>query len=374
MGRIRRVKGGKTAVRQVVCLAGEPWSGIPTRTQQLMARMRGANVLFFEPSARRGDRSWKAPGRKLRPDLIAFTLPPEVTSATAPAFLTRRSVARTADFIQAKLDFHHFDDPVLWFATPVQARLVDELPSRGIVYDCSHDWSSLTQTWEADLAGAADVVFASSPLLARRMAAYNTNVSLLPEGCNYPMFARDDLALPRDLEDIRPPLLGYAGTLWPDLDLTPLLELASARPHCSLVLVGRDAGCRMLPQLLRFPNVHYVGEVETVDLPDYLCNFHVSLSLLRQSELESDVIHIRTFECLSAGKPMVAMLREDQVEHFPDVVYGAHTPAEFVRMCDSALEERGRYARDRRRAYGEANSWSNRAEQVNRILESIGLF
>jgi GTP cyclohydrolase III len=68
------------------------------------------------------------------------------------------------------------------------------------------------------------------------------------------------------------------------------------------------------------------------------------------------------------------MLRPDQVEHFPDVVYAAHSPSDFVLLCSRALEETGSWARDRRREYGKAAAWSQRAEDVNRILESIGLF
>jgi hypothetical protein len=111
-----------------------------------------------------------------------------------------------------------------------------------------------------------------------------------------------------------------------------------------------------------------------VDLPDYLCSFQVCLYLQRQSRLYDDVLQPRLFEYLSAGKPIVAMFRPDQVEHFPDVIYAAHSPAEFALLSSRALEETGPWARDRRREYGKAASWSARAGEVNQILESIGLF
>lgn len=38
-------------VRQILCLSADPWRTIPTRTQQLMTRMRDAQVLLFEPPA-----------------------------------------------------------------------------------------------------------------------------------------------------------------------------------------------------------------------------------------------------------------------------------------------------------------------------------
>ncbi len=360
--------------RQVVCLAGEPWSAIPTRTQQLMSRMKDADVLYFEPPAPRGSDLWKRKGRKLRPGLIAYTLPPTLTRDPRKKLLARYDATRTAKFLQSKLEKHRFVEPVLWCASPGGAEYLDDIAYRGLVYDCYRDWPDYPESWESELASTADVIFAASPDLLRHVVPCNSNVSLLPFGCNYPMFAKDRLPRPHALRDMEGPIFGFVGTLWPDLDLTPLIHLASSRPDCSIVVAGRDAGCYLLPELLDEPNVRYVGQVETVDLPDYLGAFHVCTFLLRREHLYDDVIPTRMFEYLSSGKPIVAMLRPDQVEDFPDVVYGAHTAAEFSLLCSRALEETGTYARDRRREYGRAAAWSERAEDVNRILESIGMF
>ena len=332
-------------MRQIVCLAAQPWSATPTRTQPLMTRMKDAEVLYFEPPAPRGSRGWKEPGRKLRPGLIAYTLPPEVTQNAAFPLLNRFSSDRTVRFLQSKLERHRFREPLLWCASPAGAQYLDDI-----------------------------VCFAASPELCRHLAPCNANVTLLPYGCNYPMFAKDGLPRPAALRNIRGPILGFVGTLWPDLDLTPAVEALEAHPECTLVLVGEDKGCRQLSRLLEYPNVLTLGPVSPVDLPDYISAFDVCLYLLRRSELQDDVIHARMFELLSAGRPIVAMLRPDQVEHFPDVVYGAHTPAEFALLCARALAETGSWAKDRRREYGKAAAWSQRAEDVNRILESIGLF
>ncbi len=361
-------------MRQVLCLSGEPWSAMPTRTQQLMSRMKDAEVLFFEPPAPRGSNAWKRPGRQLRPGLIAYTLPPRPEGTAVPRFLSRYSANRTVQFLQSKLEKHRFREPLLWCASPGGAEYLDDIAYRGLVYDCYQDWPDFPESWESELTAAADVVFAASPDLVNHLSPCSSNVTILPFGCNYPMFVKDQLPRPGSLCDIQGPIFGHVGTLWPDLDMTPLMKLAASRPDCTIVLVGRDAGCRLLPQLLQEPNVRAVGPVSPVDLPDYLCAFDACLYLLRRGRLYDDVIHARLFEYLSSGKPIVAMLRPDQVEHFPDVVYGAHSPAEFALLCSRALEETGSWAKDRRREYGKAAAWSVRSEEVNRILESIGLF
>lgn len=361
-------------MRQVVCLADTPWSAVPTRTQHLMTRMKDAEVLYFEPPAPHGSRDWKNPGRKLRPGLIAYTLPPELAQDVALPPLVRYSARRTTRFLQSKLERHHFREPLLWCASPAGAQYLDDIAYRGLVYDCAQDWPGYPETWEGELTRAADVCFAASPDLMRRLTPFNPNVTLLPFGCSYPMFSREGLSRPAPLQGVTGPVLGYAGTLWPDLELTPVLNFLRSHPDCTLVLAGQDRGCRQLPELLALPNVLPVGEVAPVDLPDYLAAFDVCLYLLREGEIGKDVISPRMFEYLSSGKPVVAMLQPDQVELFPDVVYSAHTVAEFSLLCQRALEEAGNWAADRRREYGKAAAWSQRAEEINRILESIGLF
>lgn len=335
--------------------------------------MKDAQILFVEPSPPRGEKRERS-GRKLRPNLLVYTLPTALTEEPSNNVLSRWSRRQDIRFLLSLLDKHHFRDPVLWCATPYAAQYLDSLPFRGLVYDCYREWPHCPDPWEDDLTAAADVVFAASPdLMAQRMP-HNPNVALLPFGCNYSMFAKDNLPRPAALAKLRVPILGFVGTLWPDLDLTPLMELAHARRDCAIIVIGADRGCAMLPELLAFPNVLWLGEVAPVDLPDYISAFQVSLSLLRRSELQKDIIHTRLFELLSAGKPIVAMLRPGEVEHFPDVVYGAHSPGEFVHLCATALGERGIWVRDRRREYGRAAAWSERVNEVERILVSIGIF
>ncbi|MDD5938735.1 MAG: hypothetical protein PUC36_06970 [Clostridiales bacterium] len=359
-------------MRQILCLSDRPWSSVPGRTQQLMTRLKDAEILFCSPAASRRDKSWKEPSRKRRPGLTTCTLPPAPSDEMGRGFFFRRERDRTLRFLQARLERHRFREPLLWCAAPFAAEFLDGLDYRGLVYDCFQDWRDCPDPWERELTEAADVVFAASPALARQRAACNPNVALLPYGCNYPMFSKDGLPRPAGLQNVRP-VLGFAGTIWSDLDLTPLFHAARGCPGACLVLVGRAEDNPMLPALLEEPNVRWFHFIPPVDLPDWICSFDVCLYLQRRGHSGDDVLSPRIFEYLSAGRPIVAMLRPGAVELFPDVVYGAHSPAEFSLLCAHALEETGTWARDRRRRYGQAAAWSSRAAEVSRILESTGL-
>ena len=153
-------------MKQLVCLADTPWSGAPTRTQQLMARLKQVQILYFEPPARRRGKPWKQPGRRVRPGLVVYALPPVLDEEENSRLIFRAGQRKLERYVEKVLLRHRVQDPVLWCASPSAVHLLDAVPSRGIVYDCGRDWSHLPDQWESELALAADVVFAASPELA----------------------------------------------------------------------------------------------------------------------------------------------------------------------------------------------------------------
>ena len=357
-------------MQQIVCLSAEPWRTVPTRTQQLMIRLKDAQVLFFEPPGRR----WRQPGRQMRPGLTVFTLPPLPEVEPRHALLHRQRWRWLARPILRQMERHRFKEPLLWCTDPEQIHLLELLPHRGVVYDCDRDWFDLPPRWESDLALAADVVFAASPGLADHLSPCNDNIALLPNGVNFPMFTRTPADCPPELRGLTGPVLGYVGTIWPDLDLSPALRAARLLPQCTFVFVGRRERNPYLRRLARLPNVKLLGRVPQMELPDYLSRCQVLLNFLRLDDEDGDAIPMRLYEYLSTGLPIVSMVWPDQVEPFPDVIYSAHTAEEFLTLCTHAMEEDPSFVRARRQSHGQAASWANRGEAVSRILTTAGLF
>lgn len=344
---------------QILCLADRPWSSSPGRTQQLMSRLKQADILYFSPENPTSE-------QKVRPNITICPLP---TLPAVPHFLQEKLHFR--GYYAAKAAARRrFRAPLLWTTHPSQVHLLDRIPHSGLVYDCARDFSALPGQWEGSLARAADVVFAASPELAHRLAPCSDNIAVVPNGVTFPLFSGASRVGP---DRTARPLFGFAGTLSDDLDLSPILYAARQRPDWTFLLIGRDAGAPLLPQLRRLPNIRLAGPVPLTQVPDLLFRCHVLLEPLHLDQAYSGVVSTRMYEYLSTGRPIVSLLPPDLAEPFPDVVYTAHSDREFFTLCCHALEEAPDFVRARRISHGRSAAWALRAEEISRILGTAGL-
>lgn len=360
-------------MKQLVCLSHLPWQAEPTRTQQLLTRLREVSILFFAPAPPAGGKGRRQTGLRVRSNLTVYTLPsPRAGSENFP-LLRRRSQAKLAAFVLEILDRHRFREPLLWVTSPEHLPLTYAIPHRGLVYDCSREWDELPLQWESELAAQADVCFVASQGLHDRLVPCCDNIALVPNGVNYLIFSQNRPETPPELRRMAGPILCRVGALPDDLELEPLCYAARRNPSWNFLLLGPAAPC-VVRALEGFPNIHLLGPVPANHIPDYLFACHVCFDLISRRSLGTDILPAHAFEYLASGKPIVVMLDYDQVEPFPDVVYAAHTPAEFQARCLSALQEDPNWVCDRRQAYAQRAGWSDRAREVSRILEDTGLF
>ncbi len=353
----------------IVCFSAASWQSTPTRTQQLMTRLKGVEVLFFEPPAAPGSRAHKKPGRKVRPGVTAYTLPSVAEEGPALRLRQRRAQRRLADYVQGVLRRHGVRDPLLWCAAPQAVSLLDYLPYKGLVYDCDRYWAELDPALESELAAQADVIFAASAGLADRLGPCCDNIAVVPNGCNYPMFAREDIAVPGPVKDIVGPLIGYAGTLWADLDYRPVLTCVAAHPDWNYIFLGKAQPSPGLKKLRAMKQVILCDRVPLIEVPDYIRQFDVCMDLQRQG-VASDVCPGRVFEYLASGKPLVRHSYPGQMEDFPPgVAYQSPDLHGFVACCEQAIREDSAWLKGRRRELGQAAGWDKRAQAVQDILE-----
>ena len=362
-------------MKQILCLSHEPWSNqLPGRTQQIVSRLRDAQVLYFFPARSTQDRSYRKNGLQVRPNVIIYTLPP-ISYSVPEQFprLFQRAWNKIGRYIQEASDRRRFSEPLLWTTHPRQVHLVDRLEHSALVYDCDRVWDGFPDHWEGTLAQAADVVFAASPLLRDRLSPCSSNIVLLPNGFNQPLFD-PGARRPDPMPGVDAPILGWAGAIHEGLDLSPVLYAAQARPDWGFLLLGAaDRRNSFLRQLNRLPNVYLTGPRPASEVPDWLFRCQVLIDLPRTDLPFDEVISPRLYEYLATGRPVVTMLWPDQVEQYPGVVYGAHSLEEFVTLCSHAMAEAPGGFADLRRQRASVAAWPRRVDEVERILTTAGL-
>lgn len=359
-------------MKQILCLSYTPWRTRPNRTQQLLARLGDAQILFIEPAPPKGAPRPK-PGRRVRGHITTYSLPVPLPGPQEQSLFARRRLDRAACFLQRIMDKHHFREPVLWCTAPVHAQFLDRLAYRGAVYDCHRFWDESFLELESDLARHAEVVFAASSGLIRRLSPCSDNIAMLPNGVNPLLFSQGDHPLPPALRDLPGQvILGRAGDVTSKVDLEPLLYAACRRPEWTFVLMGR-ATKPAVQRLQGQDNIVLTGPVNSLELPDCLCRCDVLFDLLRLDRLGSDVVPATMYEYFAAGKPVAAVTDPHVPDPYPQLIHTAYNGAGFLRACREALEENPRL-RAQRRAFAQQSSWAGRAAQVASIFEAVGLF
>lgn len=131
---------------------------------------------------------------------------------------------------------------------------------------------------------------------------------------NFPLFSQpSDLAFD-PLPKAAGPVLGWAGTIRPELDLGPLLYTARTMPRWTFVLLGpQGEGNPLLPRLRRLPNVILPGGCPMAQVPDWLYRCNILMDFLRDDRTCDDLVSCRMLEYLPpAARGVYAVARPDR--------------------------------------------------------------
>ena len=359
-------------MKQIVCLSYAPWRSRASRTQQLLARLSDARILFFEPAPPKGV-PMPEQGRRVRSHITVYTLPAPLPGPGEQSVFARRRLDKVSNFIQKIMAKYHFREPVLWCTAPVHAHFLDRLAYRGSVYDCHRFWDEAFLELESDLTRHAEVVFAASKGLIKRLSPCNDNIALLPNGVNPLLFTMQEHAVPSVLKELPgQALLGRTGSVTGKLDLEPLLYAARHRPEWTFALFG-PATRQAMEALRGQDNIILTGAVGPLELPDCLYRCDVLFDLFRTDQRGSDVVPPTIYEYFATGKPVATAADPVVPDPFPKLIHSSYDGEGFLRACQEALEEPAGLG-EQRTAFARLSSWANRADQVASIFQAVGLF
>ena len=287
--------------------------------------------------------------------------------------------------LAAYLQDHNIDDYLIWFYTPMALPLMTPLRPRAIVYDCMDELAAFKHAprqrrhRETALLRTADLVLTGGPALYQSKVGLNSNVHCLPSSVDAAHF--DPAGLDADSPDgararalhepMAQPRLGFYGVIDERFDLALLEQVARARPHWQLVMVGPVVKIdpAHLPTL---PNIHWLGMQSYALLPHLMAAWDVCLMPFALNESTRFISPTKTLEYMAGEKPVVSTPVHDVVGLYGDVVRIAAGAAQFTEACELALGEDAA-ERTRRIAAMHAvvrrSSWDAAAADVLRLLQ-----
>jgi glycosyltransferase involved in cell wall biosynthesis len=215
--------------------------------------------------------------------------------------------------------------------------LVSGLDPGLILYDCSDDYEQfpgvpqdIART-ERELLLRADLVSCTSRHLLKKARRVRPDAFLSGPAVDYDRFAA--------LQD-QPPaeevntVCFFGDAIGERIDFEVFRAIAGAGFRLRLV-GGLDGGER---ELLKMPGVDYRGEVSHAELPEALAGVDAFVLPYRINALTRAISPAKTYECLAAGRPVVAAPLP-AMEELREYVYLARRPEDYVETLRGLWDE-----------------------------------
>jgi O-antigen biosynthesis protein len=360
----------------VLVLPVIPWTYRRQRPQQLSEALarRGRRVFYGsvedtgEPEAPAG----AAPGVTLLPiDGVRHQDLPERRLESRALERAWMGLARERERFGVAEAFVLVQSP---FWAPLAAALSERL-GWGVVYDCldAHEAFRANRPQvlalaERELAAAADLVVATSEPLRRRLAGWNAASRLLPNACDFELFAGVPPPSPRPGRLVA----GYAGAVDEWFDMGLLESLATLEPKWRFEIAGGPGASAPAP--VRRANVVFHGELPHREMPEFRSRLDVEIIPFRLSALTHATDPVKLYEAAAAGRMVVATPLASLASFAESGVCRlASTAEEFAReISDAALADPETVAA-RQRAFARENTWDIRAAALDSWLSALPL-
>lgn len=218
----------------------------------------------------------------------------------------------------------------------------------------------------------ADVAVANSDFFANYCRQTNPNSHMIGQGCDLTMYSDQDgsLKVPKDLIDIKKPIIGYVGFLTTiRLDIEVLVHIAEQLPNYSLVLVGPEDDDFKNSKLHSLSNVYFLGRKNPDELAAYIKGFDVALNPQKVNKITDINYPLKIDEYLAMGKPTVAT-KTTFMAYFKDHTYLPVTKEDYIIEIEKALKEDSPELRAKRVECASGHTWEN---FVNKIYDQIEL-
>lgn len=228
---------------------------------------------------------------------------------------------------------------------------------------------------ENELAGRADLMFASHPLLYKNFLEKTKHIVYTPNAGDFEVYSKKPVTMPGELATAGRPLVGYSGAIDAykfDSDL--FIYLAEQTPEITYYLIGNFYISDSSPAVIKIKslkNVMCVGsrpfEV-TAELTHYFDTYIIPYVINEYTY--NGCFPVKVFNSLSTGCPVVVS-DLPAYEGLENVLYIAKDRQDFVEKVRQAVIDKDQKKREERIAVAKNNTWD---KKVSRQLQAISDF
>lgn len=201
----------------------------------------------------------------------------------------------------------------------------------------------------------------------------NAKVKLITNGCDYEHFKKRKHNIPAEIKKIKKsgkPIVGYYGALasWFDYEL---IEKIAKTEKYEVVLIGIKYDDSLdKSNILKLPNVHYLGKIDYDLLPSYSSFFDISTIPFVINEITLSTSPVKVFEYMASEKPIVTTNLPECRKYKSVLTSKDHS--EFISNLDKALVLRNNkdYINSLRR---EAlnNTWESKCNEMINFIKEV---
>jgi glycosyltransferase involved in cell wall biosynthesis len=232
-------------------------------------------------------------------------------------------------------------------------------------------WYKHGHILEPELVTKSDVITANSTYLADIAKQHNTKSYYVGQGCETEAFDMEKItSIPKDIENIKGPIIGYIGALYKlRLDLDLIEYIANCKPEWSVVLIGPEDESFKQSKLHQLKNVYFLGLKDASELPAYLARFDVAINPQILNEVTIGNYPRKIDEYLAMGKPTVAT-ETKAMSIFKDYTYLGKTKEDYITLIEKALTENSTQKQHERISYARSHTWENSVSEIYKAMLS----
>ena len=258
--------------------------------------------------------------------------------------------------------------------------LPESLQPKLNIYQCVDDISQSEyladhgEYLENEAIQKTDLTLTTSTELFRLKSAYSNNIQILHNAADISNFKKaltENYPRPKELADIKTPIIGYIGNLDEiRVNYQLLKKTALTHPDKTLVFIGPINNTQYKTiGLDQLPNVRFLGKKDPAELPPYLKYFDCAIIPFAYNQLTKSIYPLKINEYLAAGKAVVSTTFSEDIRSFSASIFLTETAEEFVAAIGKAIQSNSSENIKQRVAVAETNTWEARVERFWNIVD-----